>query len=145
MLLDETSRLLFLIFGNTHSLPHFRRRTYGCLCNCNMNFTTRCWFIFLSCYFEACLMEVQSVSALLLPGNMLLCEYRMLIGSVCFLCEVSCTCPGKSLRNRIRKSLRPVRVLSIRPHYHKLTVNQVGVTTCKTVCIGKMARRCRFT
>ena len=48
-----------------------------------MNFMTTCLLIFLSCSFEACLLEVQSLSALLLPINMLPCQYIPIIVSVC--------------------------------------------------------------
>ena len=86
--------LLGLIFGGTDSSPHFRSRHFGSVCNCNMNFITSCLLVFLSCSVEACLLEVQSLSAFLLPINMLLCQTNPTSVSVCFLCEVTCTSPG---------------------------------------------------
>ena len=56
-----------LIFESLHSCLHFRCRHFGGLCKFSMNFITGCMLGFLSCSFEACLLEVQSVSAVLLP------------------------------------------------------------------------------
>ena len=60
-------RLLCLIFESIHSILHFRFRHSGILCKFKMNFITSCLLILLSCSFEACVLEVESVSALLLP------------------------------------------------------------------------------
>ena len=46
-------------------LPH--RANFFSGCNCSMTFITSCSLIFLSCSFEVCVLEIQSVSALLLP------------------------------------------------------------------------------
>ena len=69
--LMRSPSLVHLMFESTLSFPHIRSGHFGGLYNCNMNFTKRCLLVFLSCSFEACLSEVQSVSALLLPVNML--------------------------------------------------------------------------
>ena len=74
--------LLCLIFGSTRSLPHFGLRHVAGLCNCNMHFVTSFLLIFLSCSFEARLLEVQILSALLLPANLLLCQCIPIVVSV---------------------------------------------------------------
>ena len=68
--------LLCFVFDSIHSFEHFRPGHFGGLCNCNMNFITNWLFTCSSCSFEACLLEVLSVSALFLPVNLLLCKYR---------------------------------------------------------------------
>ena len=85
--------LLCLIFERTHSFPLLQSRNFGSLCKCNMNYITSCSLKFLSCSFEACLLEVQSVSVLLLPANTLLCQYIPKIVSGCFHCDVPCASP----------------------------------------------------
>ena len=85
---------LCLIFESTHSVQHFRSGHVDGLCNCTMNFITSCLPIFLSCPVKACLLEVQSRTALLMPLNMLLCQCIPIVVSVCFLCEVAGTSPG---------------------------------------------------
>ena len=66
--LDETSRFALLDFES--------------LCNRSMKFITSYLLIFLSCSFEACLLEVQSMTAFLLPVNMLLCQFVAILVSV---------------------------------------------------------------
>ena len=80
--LMRSPSLLCLMFESTHSFPHFRSRHFGSLCNCNMNFITSCLLVFLSCSFEACLVEVPSVSALVLPVNVWLCQHIPITESV---------------------------------------------------------------
>ena len=93
-----------------------------------MNFITSCLLQLLSCSFGACLLEVQSVSALPLLVNKLLCRFIPKIVSVCFLCAVTIAFPGQLPRF---------------PHAAILflAVRQVGLITCKTVCIGITTRR----
>ena len=50
--------------------------------------------IFFSCSVEACLLKVQSYSAVL-PPRYMLCQQILVIVSVHFLCEGLCTSPGR--------------------------------------------------
>ena len=138
---------LCAIFKSAHSSKHFRSRLVRCLCNCNMNFITSCLVVFLSCSFEACLLKVQSVSALFTPIYALLCRHISVIMSVCFLCEVLCT---SSLTVRIRTSnrsmttWRPVRIYIFPPRRQTVILRQIGLVPCKTVRTGKRNRRGRL-
>ena len=138
--------LLCLIIESTQSFPHFHSRHFGSFCNCNMNFITSCLLKFLSCSGEACLLEVQSVSALLLPVNMFLCPYFTKIVRVCFLCEVTCTSPGRELVKSFHNQAAFHKSFAYPPTLPQiLTVRQIGFISCQTVCIGKMTRRGHFT
>ena len=119
--------LLNLFFESVYCCLHFRSGKIGGLYNCNMNFNTSARF--LSCSFEACLLEVRSVPALHLPVNMLLCQYILIMVSVCCLCSVQCACPG---RDRCAPSItnwNPVSILIFCPRNNMLTVSQVGLIT----------------
>ena len=60
-----------LIFESTHSFPHFRSGHVGGLCNCDKNFITSCLPVHLSCSFQTCLLEVESVFGLALASTVL--------------------------------------------------------------------------
>ena len=135
--------LLCMMLESTHSFQHFRSRHPGSLCNCNMHLITRCLLIFLSCSFEACLLEVQSLSALLSthvaqPIRSDNCERLLPLRSFVYFSREG---SAQSVHNQL--AFR--RVVSIRPRYQVLTVSQTGLITCETVCVGQMTGHCRFT
>ena len=105
---EQTSSVVF---------PHSRFKHFGSLCNCNVNFITSCLLILLSCSFEACLLEVQSLFALLVPVDIMLCQYSPVIECVCFLFNVAVMSYSSS---QGQDDLRPIQGFWVDSEVHFL-------------------------